>query len=144
LRISPSGSEEFKSSPDSSPRRETGRHIDSPYPCKIKVEKAVYTQLLQDTIDREKRCDLNIKEMERLLSIMKREKEDIADERSKLEGIMSFGKKKVEEHGSKWNQLLSLSNYDTSKKDSSYHQSPSGSDQEEEFEERYDEINVVA
>jgi len=75
-------------------------------------------------VEREKRCEGNIKEMERLLYIMKREKEDIADERSKLEDLISFGQLKKnntnnnnvknadnsnsmsDKYGSRWNQLI--------------------------------------
>jgi len=120
LKISSNGCEEFKrdSSPDTLSELSTPRA--SPIRIekfKIRVEKVVFSQL-QEMVDREKRCDGNIKEMERLLYIMKREKEDIADERSKLEDLITFGQfKKTPENktmsnseknstNARWNQLL--------------------------------------
>jgi len=58
-------------------------HIEK---LKPKVEKLVLAQL-QDMIEREKRCESVIKEMERLLMIMRREKEDICEERQQLEAL---------------------------------------------------------
>jgi len=137
IKISPVGSEEFKSSAESSPTRE--RHGGEK--IKFKVEKVVYGQL-QDMIDREKRCDVNIKEMERLLYIMRREKEDISDERSKLENMLSFAHRKkldsVFSYSSRWNQLLMIP--PSSSKDSG----SSSSDQDDDLDDQYEDINVVA
>jgi len=51
---------------------------------KPKVKKVVMAQL-DDLIDREKRCDQNIREMEKLMSIMRREKDEIVQEKKKLD-----------------------------------------------------------
>jgi len=50
---------------------------------KPRVKKVVVAQL-DDLIDREKRCEANIREMEKLMSIMRREKDEIVQERKKL------------------------------------------------------------
>jgi len=79
---------------------------------KIHLEKLVLGQL-QEAHDREKRCEANIRQMERLLYVMRRERDDLSDERAKLELIVqdhrsgrSTSKKTDFEYGSRWNQLL--------------------------------------
>jgi len=59
-------------------------HVDKSRP---KIDKLHLNQL-QEYIDREKRCDTNVKEMERLLTIMKKEKEEVTEERIKLEELI--------------------------------------------------------
>jgi hypothetical protein len=73
--ISPSGSsDETKYNP-----------IDFAFVEKLqpKLKTGVIVQL-QELSEREKRCEHNIKEMEKLLIIMQKEREEIADERLKL------------------------------------------------------------
>jgi len=52
-----------------------------------KVDKLHLSQL-QDYLEREKRCEANVKEMERLLNIMKKEREEVIEERIKLEELI--------------------------------------------------------
>jgi len=52
-----------------------------------RVKKVVLTQLAE-LVDSEKRCDTNIKEMEKLLNIMIKEKQDISAEREKLQNMI--------------------------------------------------------
>lgn len=166
------GSEEFKreSSPESSiatpshsPARGTEREekvkVDK---LKIKVEKLVFAQL-QDLIDQEKRCDTNIKEMSRLMLLMKREKEDIIEERLKLEAMINERKKKQDqqnrdgnptngessgnEFGSQWNLLLytSLCNISDQKKRSSNCEDLEDSGKEIEYfedEAQFDDLSI--
>jgi len=54
---------------------------------KPKVKKVVVAHM-SDLLDREKRCDSGIKEMDKLLFIMRREKEDLEKERQKLEALI--------------------------------------------------------
>jgi hypothetical protein len=51
---------------------------------KPKVHKVILAQL-EELLSTEQRCDSNIREMEKMLAIMKREKQDISNERQKLE-----------------------------------------------------------
>jgi len=53
---------------------------------KPKVQKVILAQL-EELLNTERRCDSNIREMEKMLMIMKREKEDISVEREKLENM---------------------------------------------------------
>jgi len=53
---------------------------------KPKVQKVVLAQL-EELLTTERRCENNIKEMEKMLLIMKREKEEISLEREKLESM---------------------------------------------------------
>jgi len=53
---------------------------------KPKVHKVVLAQL-EEILESEKRCDSTLKEMERMLSVLRREKEEICAEREKLEGM---------------------------------------------------------
>lgn len=76
---------------------------------KFKVEKLFFVQL-QELVDREKRCEGNIKEMSRLLQIMRREKEIIVSERSKLEEIVTEQKIRGGHSNNKSNILNSSSN----------------------------------
>jgi len=82
------------------------------------MEKLAFGQL-QELLDRERRCDSNIKEMERLLQIMRREKDDLLEERFRLEEFVEDEKVRKEreeagknffgvafEYGSRWNELL--------------------------------------
>lgn len=52
-----------------------------------KVEKVVLLQL-QELAEREKRAEANIREMEKLLSFMQQEKDDIQNEKQKLEALV--------------------------------------------------------
>jgi len=79
---------------------------------KLKLEKLVFVQI-QDLIEREKRCDSNIREMERLLHIMRREREDIIDDRERLEVMLSevhrsdeVPQKNLVEYGCRWKDLI--------------------------------------
>jgi hypothetical protein len=63
--------------------------LDKPHFEKLKPKvKGVVLAQLEELMDREKRADSNVKEMEKLLYIMKREKDDIYSERCKLESIV--------------------------------------------------------
>lgn len=50
----------------------------------FRIQKVILSQL-DELLSTEERCDNNIREMEKMLAIMKREKEDISTEREKLE-----------------------------------------------------------
>lgn len=52
-----------------------------------KLKTGVIVQL-QELSEREKRCEQNIKEMEKLLFIMQKEREEIAEERFKLADLI--------------------------------------------------------
>jgi len=53
-----------------------------------KMHKAAMTEM-EELNEREKRCNTNVKEMERLLEIMKKEKEEIIRKRTKLEATIA-------------------------------------------------------
>jgi len=62
----------------------SNHHMDKSRP---KIDK-VHLHQLQEYVEREKRCETNVKEMERLLSIMKKEREEVTEARIKLEESM--------------------------------------------------------
>lgn len=60
----------------------------------LKIHQVVLEQL-NELIEREKRCDNNIKEMEKLLAIMKKEKEKMFSERQKMEKLLEKPDKNI-------------------------------------------------
>eukprot|EP01115_Flamella_aegyptia_P006343 TRINITY_DN26641_c0_g1_i1.p1 TRINITY_DN26641_c0_g1~~TRINITY_DN26641_c0_g1_i1.p1 ORF type:complete len:220 (+),score=40.40 TRINITY_DN26641_c0_g1_i1:338-997(+) len=60
-----------------------------------KVKSVLYSQY-EEVLDREKKCENTIREMEKLLYIMKNERSEILEERSRLENILNFQMKEVD------------------------------------------------